>query len=180
MMDRTPAILCEAVLSGRYEATRALALRFSTRKLKGSSVLRAWFDGCCLPNPGGHAGAGAVVKRHAQRILTADALSGSGAGINVALASNGGEATASSAYPGATYVASVANNGDRKGAANSYWNDAAPANTFPDWLQVEFNGSKTIDEIDVFTEQDNWQSPSEPTEAMTFSLYGLIELQCEQ
>ncbi len=90
---------------------------------------------------------------------------------NVALSSNGGVATASSAYTG--NGANFANNGERKGAANSYWNDAAPANTFPDWLQVDFNGSQTIDEIDVFTEQDNWQNPSEPTEAMTFSLYGL-------
>ena len=53
------------------------------------------------------------------------------------------------------------------------WNDAAPGNTFPDWLQIDFSGSKTIDEIDVFTVQDNWQNPVEPTEAMTFSLYGL-------
>jgi hypothetical protein len=40
-------------------------------------------------------------------------------------------------------------------------------------LQVDFNSSKTIDEIDVFTLQDNYTSPSEPTETMTFSLYGL-------
>src|SRR6185436_7346161 len=53
------------------------------------------------------------------------------------------------------------------------WNDSAPTNTFPDWLQIDFNGSKTIDEVDVFTTQDNWQNPSEPTEVMTFSSYGL-------
>ena len=44
---------------------------------------------------------------------------------------------------------------------------------FPDWLQVDFNGSKTIDEVDVFTLQDNPATPAEPTETMTFSLYGL-------
>ncbi|HBB89633.1 MAG TPA: hypothetical protein DC047_18660 [Blastocatellia bacterium] len=37
---------------------------------------------------------------------------------------------------------------------------------------MDFDGSKTIDEIDVFTLQDNAGSPSEPTETMTFSQYG--------
>jgi len=133
------------------------------------------FDGELLAEYAANASAASPQKeygyRNGQLLITADAPSGSR--INVALASNGGVATASSAYPGGTYGATAANNGDRKGAANSYWNDAAPANTFPDWLQVDFNGSKTIDEIDVFTEQDNWQSPSEPTETMSFSLYGL-------
>ena len=32
---------------------------------------------------------------------------------------------------------------------------------------------KRIDEIDVFTAQGNAQNPSEQTDAMTFSLYGL-------
>src|SRR6185436_16585580 len=91
---------------------------------------------------------------------------------NVALAANGGVASASSSYSG--YGPSGANNGGRKGdSANDYWNDAAPANTFPDWLQIDFNGSKSIQEIDVFSVQDNWQNPSEPTETMTFSNYGL-------
>jgi hypothetical protein len=97
---------------------------------------------------------------------------------NVALVANGGVASASSTYAG--YPASGANNGGRKGDnANDYWNDAAPANTFPDWLQIDFNGSKTIDEIDVFSIQDNWQNPSEPTEAMTFSQYGLTAFEVQ-
>jgi hypothetical protein len=45
--------------------------------------------------------------------------------------------------------------------------------TLPQWLQVDFNGSKTISEIDVFSCQDNYANPSPPTEAMTFSSYGL-------
>jgi hypothetical protein len=44
---------------------------------------------------------------------------------------------------------------------------------YPDWVQIDFNGSKTISEIDVFTIQDNYSSPVEPTDAMTFSLYGI-------
>lgn len=62
--------LCGAVLGGNHDAARALALRFSSPKPKGSSILRAWFDGACTPNPGGHAGAGAVVRRHDQVILS--------------------------------------------------------------------------------------------------------------
>jgi ribonuclease HI len=62
--------LCGAVLNGRHDDARALALQFSAPKPKGSSILRAWFDGCCSPNPGGHGGAAAVVKRHGQTVLS--------------------------------------------------------------------------------------------------------------
>jgi hypothetical protein len=106
--------------------------------------------------------------RGGQLLVTADAPFT----INVAAAANGGTASASSAYSG--YAASAANNGDRKGlniGSNGVWSTAASG--FPAWLQIDFNGSKTINEIDVFTEQDNYTSPSEPTETMTFSSYGL-------
>ncbi len=56
--------------------------------------------------------------------------------------------------------------GDRKSlnaGSDGGWVDAAPANTFPDWVQVDFGTSKTIDEIDVFTLQDNYAGPGEPT-----------------
>jgi peptidyl-Asp metalloendopeptidase len=97
---------------------------------------------------------------------------------NVALASNGGVASASSTMNccGWNFAPAGANNGNHSGAGwggGEGWNDEPPANTFPEWLQIDFNCSKTIDEIDVFTIQDNWQNPSEPTEAMTFSVYGL-------
>jgi F5/8 type C domain len=95
--------------------------------------------------------------------------------INVALATNGGVATASSEYS-SSYAASRANNGDRKGpgsgGSGDYWNDAAQ-NTFPDWLEIAFNGSKNIDEIDLFCLQNNFTNPGDPTETMTFSWYGL-------
>src|SRR6202008_3541878 len=99
--------------------------------------------------------------------------------LNVALAANGGTASASSSYtssPSEDDSPGTAINGDRTGKIGSVlsgWNDAPPVNTFPDWLQVDFNGSKTIGEIDVFTVQDNYSSPSEPSEALTFSNYGL-------
>ena len=53
------------------------------------------------------------------------------------------------------------------------------AATYPDWLQVNFTASKTINEVDVFSIQDNYASPSEPTEAMTFSSYGLTAFQVQ-
>lgn len=67
-------------------------------------------------------------------------------------------------------------NGDRKGlnAGNGgNWQDAPPANTFPDWLQLDFGTNKTVNEVDVFSLQDNWTSPIEPTESTTFTLYGM-------
>jgi YD repeat-containing protein len=92
---------------------------------------------------------------------------------NVARTSNGGAASASSTYSPGPYAASKANDGDRRGSNGELWHDTSPGNTFPDWLQIDFNGSKSIDEIDVFTIQDNYTNPSEPTDSMTFSLYGL-------
>lgn len=67
-------------------------------------------------------------------------------------------------------------NGDRKSTnpgVSAGWVSAAPGNTFPDWLQVHFGANKIIEEIDVFTLHDTWSNSPEPTEAMTFTLYGL-------
>src|SRR5262249_25662668 len=60
--------------------------------------------------------------------------------------------------------------GDRKGVV--YWNDNTQS-SFPDWLEVDFNGTKVISEVDVFSVQDNFQSPVNPTPTTTFSLNGL-------
>ena len=46
-------------------------------------------------------------------------------------------------------------------------------------MQVDFSGSKTISEVNVFSLQDNYSSPIEPTEATTFSLYGLTGFQVQ-
>lgn len=88
--------------------------------------------------------------------------------VNVAASINGGTATASSTYAGG-YQASNANNGNR---VSGEWNDNT-GSTFPDWLEVAFAASRTIDEVDVFMVQDNYSSPSTPTDAMTFVNYGL-------
>ncbi|HET9831687.1 MAG TPA: S8 family serine peptidase, partial [Vicinamibacterales bacterium] len=79
---------------------------------------------------------------------------------NVALAKNGATALASSTYSSG-YDASGAINGDRKGASwgsGGGWNDGT-ANAWPDWLEVDFAGAKTINEVDVFSVQDNYTAP---------------------
>jgi hypothetical protein len=101
---------------------------------------------------------------------------------NVALSASGSVASASSQY-NASFPATAAINGDR-------FNLYQPDNTYnawhsyglapkPDWLQVDFNGSKTIDEIDVVTLQDNYTNPINPTEATTFTLYGLTAFEVQ-
>jgi hypothetical protein len=95
---------------------------------------------------------------------------------NVALAANGATVSASSTMvnPPYTYPVSAINNGDQKGlnaGAGGSW--LSSTTTFPQWVQVDFNGSKTISQIGVFSLQDNYANPIEPTETTTFSLYGL-------
>ncbi|HEX8422145.1 MAG TPA: discoidin domain-containing protein, partial [Pyrinomonadaceae bacterium] len=94
---------------------------------------------------------------------------------NVALDSNGGVATASSQLNG-NFPVAAAINGDRShlylpDGRYNMWHGAGTAK--PDWLQVEFNGAKTIDEIVIVSQQDNYTNPVEPTEATTFANHGL-------
>jgi hypothetical protein len=94
--------------------------------------------------------------------------------INVARASNGGTGSASSIY-GASYGPAGAINGDRKGlnwGNNGGWNDGTQ-NASPDWIEVDFAGMKLIEEVNVFSMQDSYTSPSDPTPTMTFTLWGL-------
>src|SRR6185295_3235404 len=98
---------------------------------------------------------------------------GGGGRTNVALASNGGVASASSTYS-TGYAASGAINGDRKGVnwgAGGGWTDGTP-DAYPDWLEVDFPVAKTIDEVDVFSVQDNYTAPIDPTPTLTFTKYG--------
>ena len=83
--------------------------------------------------------------------------------VNLALASNGAVATASSVY-NSDYGPAGAINGDRKGlswGSGGGWNDATAGN-FPDWLEVDFNAINSIQEIDVFTVQDAVATPTDP------------------
>ena len=113
--------------------------------------------------------------RNGQLLVTAEPVT---LPVNVASAANGATATASSSFSG--FAASGAINGDRKGLyvwQNGYWSTASAG--FPAWLEVQFSGSKTITEIDVFTLQDNYNAPVEPTESMTFSVGGLTGYQVQ-
>jgi hypothetical protein len=103
--------------------------------------------------------------------VTVNAAAGGGSRTNVALASNGGVASASSSYSSA-YAAAYVNNGDRKGT--TFWNENT-ANAYPDWVQVTFNGQKTIDEIDVFMVQNTPASPVEPTATTPATSYQLAD-----
>ena len=97
--------------------------------------------------------------------------------INVAAQANGGVATASSTYIAAGYNFSpaAANDGRRTyvgWGTGGAWLDS-DSGVFPDWLQITFNGVKTVDRVDVFSVQDAYTAPVDPTPTMTFSLYGL-------
>jgi len=96
------------------------------------------------------------------------------ASINVALATAGGVASASSTAAG--YPVAAINNADRTGAdaAGGRWKDAT-ADAYPDWAAVTFNGTRTIDRVVVYSVQDDYINPVQPTDTMTTSLYGLLD-----
>ena len=100
--------------------------------------------------------------------------------VNLAMASSGGVMTASSTH-NAGHAPPGANNGDRKGSAwgaGGGWNDNT-AYVWGDWLQVDLGVAKSVGEIDVFTVQDNYTNPAEPTEAMTFTKYGITDFEVQ-
>jgi hypothetical protein len=122
-----------------------------------------------VANYGGDPGNAASSSAPVSQVVNA-----AGGSTNVALASAGGVATASSSYS-AAYPVTAVNNNERAGVNwgnGGGWNDLT-ANQYPDWVQVNFNGSKTIDRVVVYTVQDNYPGPIEPTDTQTFSLYGL-------
>jgi hypothetical protein len=103
-----------------------------------------------------------------------------GALVNVAAAAAGATATASSSFS-AAYRPEGVIDGDRRGVdwgSDGGWNDAT-AGTYPDWLQVDFNGTRTISQIDVFNVQDAFSAPVEPTAPMTFTQYGLRDFEAQ-
>ena len=113
---------------------------------------------------------GAVTTSVAATVTVAAATARS----NVALQTNGGVATASATYS-ASYPASAVNDGERKGAiwgSGGGWYNGRK-NTFPEWVQVTFNGQKSIDEVDLFSIQDSFATPSIPTLTTTFTKYGV-------
>jgi hypothetical protein len=100
--------------------------------------------------------------------------------LNYALASSGAAALASSTYS-SVYPVSAVNDGDRLGLnweAGGGWNDAT-FGQYPDWVEVRLGTARTLTEVDLFTLQDNYKSPSAPTEEMTFSQYGVTDFEVQ-
>lgn len=96
---------------------------------------------------------------------------------NVALASNGATATAQNytqdgVLAGAHFQPPYAIDGVlhiHPPIGDLYWRDE---HGLPSWLQIDFNGSKTINEIDVFTVADAGDYLTDPTATKTFTQYG--------
>jgi hypothetical protein len=97
-------------------------------------------------------------------------------GTNVALATAGAVATASSSYGSGFPVRAVIDNerAGRNWTAGGGWADATP-DAYPDWVQVSFNGPKSVDRVVVYTVQDDYTAPVEPDDAMAFSAYGIVD-----
>jgi hypothetical protein len=100
------------------------------------------------------------------------------ASVNVALASAGGTASASSTLsPSASFPVASVINGDHTGGPwgnGGGWIDGTTS-SFPDWVQLVFNGPKTVDRVVVYSIQDNFANPVEPTDSQTFSLFGVVD-----
>lgn len=98
-------------------------------------------------------------------------------GMNIAAASNGAVASATSTFS-ANYPVSAVNDGDRtgfnwgRGGFGSGWNDATENEYSIDWVRIDFNGGqpRRINEIDVYTLRDTFATNNtEPTINETFS-----------
>jgi hypothetical protein len=101
---------------------------------------------------------------------------------NYALLSNGSTAAGSTEYASGGFPAASAINGDRTGGnwggGGGGWNDNT-RDVFDDSLQVSFSGSRTIDEIRVYTLQDVYTNAVEPTPDMTCTYYGLLDFEVQ-
>ena len=100
--------------------------------------------------------------------------------LNVAAQANGGVASASSTYS-VNYPVKSVNDGDRQGlnwGNGGGWNDAT-VYQYPDWVKINFAGAQSISEIDVFTLQDNYANPVNPTPTLTFSQLGITDFQVQ-
>jgi hypothetical protein len=92
----------------------------------------------------------------------------------------GGTATASSTT--VNFPASATTDGDRTGVnwgMGGGWNDAT-RDLYPDSLEVAFSGgSKTINEIRVYTLQDGYKTGAEPTLATTALGEGILDFEVQ-
>jgi hypothetical protein len=102
---------------------------------------------------------------------------------NVALASSGATAVASSSHSSGSYPASAVINGDsignNWGTSSGGWNDGTRA-AYPDSLEVTFAGARMIDEIAVVTLQNGWQTATTaPDENTLATAEGILDFVVE-
>jgi hypothetical protein len=100
---------------------------------------------------------------------------------NVALASSGAVASASSSGWGDFEFSSPSKLIDgRRSGFDSYWTDDT-ADDFPDVVQINFFGSKTIDRVVVYSveEELNDFEGIDPTDTDICSVYGLVDFAVE-
>ena len=55
-----------------------------------------------------------------------------------------------------------------------HWADGG-AGVFPDWVQINFNGQKTLDHVVVYSVQDNFLNPVEPTDTIKLSMINTLQ-----
>jgi hypothetical protein len=97
--------------------------------------------------------------------------------LNVASVGNGGVASASSVYYTGWLPIATVNDSERAGmywGLGNGWADGTP-NAYPDWVQIQFSGQRTISSVVVYTVQDAFNAPSDPTDTMTFTSYGITD-----
>ena len=113
---------------------------------------------------------------HHGHIVTA----ASAVGTNVALASAGAVASASSTYSAGYLPARRRSTASGRATVErgGGWTDGT-LGSFPDWLEVDFATSYAISQVNVFSVQDNLPAPVEPTATQTFTLYGLRDFQVQ-
>jgi hypothetical protein len=122
-----------------------------------------------VANYGGDAGNAPSISATLSQVVNGTVTS-----VNVARASAGAVASASSTASSA-YPAAAINDGDRAGlnfGAGGVWKDAT-GSAFPDWVQIDFSGAQTIDRVIVYSVQDNNLSPVDPSDTLTFTRRGL-------
>jgi hypothetical protein len=105
---------------------------------------------------------------------------GGGSGLartNYALAANGALASASSTT--APWVPAYVNDGDPTTTSDrGVWLDGTKG-SFPDWIQIDFKGKQTIDQIVVVTRQDNLTSTAIPALTLPCNLYGISNFEVQ-
>ena len=150
-------------------AAVALAGSGNTRTAQCSTSALSAATHSIVANYGGNTGNAPSISTTLSQVVN-----GSVTSVNVALASAGAVASASSTFSSA-YPAAAINNGDRAGVnfgAGGVWKDDTPS-VFPDWVEIDFSGAKTIDHVIVYSAQDNNLSPVDPSDTLTFTLRGL-------